>query len=195
VTGPGRIGVPGSGRAPGDFAVCRIGGAGGLAIGLGQWLNGAAAFARWEHALIYLGDGLCLQAEPGGAQIIARPVQPGDLWSTGLPQFELSTMQKLRVKREGLRLRGVGYSALDYLALAARRLHLPDAAVWPGPAHRVSLRRYIEASGHQICSQLVDHLRLRVGSHLFTDGRWEGYVTPWDIGLLLEQAGATEVGQ
>jgi hypothetical protein len=37
-----------------------------------------------------------------------------------------------------------------------------------------------------MCSQLADQCRADGGSHLFDDGRWPGYVTPLDIGLLLE---------
>lgn len=60
------------------------------------------------------------------------------------------------------------YSYEDYLALTAHRLHIPV----PG------LKDYISDSGHMICSQLVDHAAMLGGWHLFTDGRWEGYVTP-----------------
>jgi hypothetical protein len=67
--------------------------------------------------------------------------------------------------------RGVGYSFLDYDAIAAHRLHLPV----PG------LRAYIGSTGHLICSQLCDQAYADVGAHLYADGRWPGYVTPLDL--------------
>jgi hypothetical protein len=175
-------------RSPGDFAVCRIGGIGGIAIDFGEWLNGAKAFSHWDHALIYVDHGYCLQAEPGGAQIIDRPVLPGDLWSTGIPSLALSQAQQYMVPAVAETFRGTGYSWLDYGALAARRLHFPDWPVWPDDGKRVTLRKFIGSEHHWMCSALVDHVRARLGSHLFDDGRFEGYVTPYDLGQLIERA-------
>jgi len=179
-------------RQPGDFAVCRISGAGGIAIDFAEWLNGARAFSHWDHALVYVGDGKCLQAEPGGAEIVERPVLPGDLWSTGISSLALDAEQRAHVPVLAELYRGIGYSWLDYAALAAHRLHAPDLPLWPGNGRRVTLRKFIKASGHQMCSALVDSFRLQLGSHLFTDPpRWEGYVTPFDLGALLTMAGAS----
>jgi len=177
-------------RQPGDLCACRISGAGGIAIDFAQWLNGAKAFSHWDHVKVYVGDGKILQAEPGGAQIISQPVIPGELWSTGIPSLALSEEQQARVPALAETYRGIGYSALDYQALAAHRLHLPDLPVWPEPkpggGHRlVTLQDFIGATGHQMCSQLADDFRLRLGSHLFDDNRWPGYVTPFDIGDLI----------
>jgi hypothetical protein len=65
-------------------------------------------------------------------------------------------------------LKGIKYSFLDYGALAAHRLHIPA----PG------LRDFIADNGHMICSQMADEFYLRLGAHIFTDGRWAGDVTP-----------------
>lgn len=177
-------------REPGDICVCKIGGLGGPAVDFMEWLNGAAAFSHWDHVLAYVGDGKCLQAEPDGAQIIERPVLPGDLWSTGIPVFALTAGQQAMVPDVAQTFDGTGYSWLDYAALAARRLRIPNLPLWPDAGHLVTLRAFIKASGHEMCSMLVDAFRLRLGSHLFADGRWEGDVTPWDIGHLLAGAGA-----
>jgi len=183
-------------RQPGDLCVCRISGAGGIAIDFAQWLNGAKAFSHWDHVKVYVGGGKILQAEPGGAQIISQPVLPGELWSTGIPSLALSGEQQARVPALAEEYRGIGYSALDYQALAAHRLHFPDWPLWPGTpppegdGHRVTLQQFIKDTGHMMCSFLGDNFRLRLGSHLFADGRWEGYVTPFDIGqLILTAAG------
>jgi len=176
---------------PGDLCVCKINGAGGAAIDFAEWFNGAKAFSHWDHVRIALGDGMVLQAEPGGAQIVQHDPQPGELWSTGLRSLALDTAQQSQVWELGHQLQGTPYSALDYWALTAHRVHLPDWAIWLGTTagSRVTLQEYISDSGHQICSQLADYVRLRLGSHLFSDNRWPGYVTPFDIGKLILAAG------
>jgi hypothetical protein len=169
-------------RLPGDFAVCQISGVGGLGISVAE-LAIRGQYREWDHALAYLGQGMCLQAEPHGAQIVARPVRPGDLWSSGLPSLALTDTQQGLAWMTGQSLDGTPYSWLDYAALAAAGLHIPAP----------HLRAYIKASAHAMCSQLVDLFRLLLGSHLFTGEtpeRWEGDVTPWDLGHLLTQAGA-----
>ena len=176
---------------PGDLCVCRISGAGGIAIDFAEWFNGAKAFSHWDHVRIALGDGMILQAEPHGAVIVPHDPQPGELWSTGLPDLALDAAQKSQVQELGEQLKGTPYSALDYWALAAHKMHIPDWKIWPDTTAdaRVTLRQYIVTSGHQMCSQLADYFRLRLGSHLFDDGRWEGFVTPWDIGHRVAGAG------
>jgi len=178
-------------RLPGDFAVCRISGIGGIAIDFAEWLNGAKAFSHWDHALVYVGAGKCLQAEPGGAQIIERPVLPGDLWSTGLYSLGLSDEQQAMVPALAEEYKGIPYSWLDYAAIAAHRLHVPDWPLWPGthPRRLITLQTFIKSSRHYMCSALADNFRMRLGSHLFTDGRWEGMVTPYALGRVILAAG------
>lgn len=178
-------------RQPGDFAVCPIAGPGGLAIGAAEGFADVIArqmnfpaFTKWQHALVYVGGGRCLQAEPGGSRIVARPVYPDDLWSTGhitLPD----AARRLAAATAG-RWEGIPYSALDYLALAAHRLHAPDWPVWAQNGHRVSLQQFIKDQGHEICSQLVDAFLMSCGVHLFADYRWPGYVMPIDLGHVIE---------
>src|SRR5215471_14335604 len=78
---------------PGDFEVVHIAGLGGSLIHLGEMLNGSG-FADYEHARLYLGDGRCVQAEPGGATIV--PFDPNDhgRWSTGLFSIPPETRKK-----------------------------------------------------------------------------------------------------
>ena len=167
---------------PGDFEVVKISGVGGTLISFGQWLNGAAAFTTWDHARVYLGRGLWLEAEPSGARTVRLGERPslGGLCSAGVASLSLTAAQQAMVWDVGHALEGTPYSGLDYVALAARRLRIPAP----------HLRKFIADSHRAMCSQLVDLFRLQVGSHLFADGRWPGDVTPWDLGHLLEAAGA-----
>jgi hypothetical protein len=176
---------------PGDFGAVEISGVVGGLISFGEMLYGSKGFTKWEHALVYIGDGKCLQAEPGGSAIVTRGVRPGDIWSTGVIDIPDATRAKVPALAESMK--GIPYSGLDYVALAAHRLHVPDVPAWPGktPWHPVTLQTYIGDTGHMICSQLVDEFEERLGIHLFVNPpRWPGYVTPWDIGTLLVSKGA-----
>lgn len=146
----------------------------------------------WGHAgvasrRLSSGQLMIVQAEPGGAQEVPWPYENvPHLWSTGIlppcPLAANAAMHYAGFEPTGMaggwrKVReGVPYSFLDYVAIETHALHIP------GPG----LRSYIASTGHQICSQLTDQCRLDGGSHLFSDGRWPGYVSPLDIGLLLE---------
>lgn len=158
----------------GDFEVVHIDGAGGTLIHVGEILNGSG-FADFEHARLYLGDGKCVEAEPGGARIVPYDPHDGGLWSTGI--VTPSPAQRTQISKYGYQCDGIGYSAADYFALAARRLQF--GLLVPG------LRTYVASSGHMICSQLVDWCYMMAGFQLFDDGRWPGYVTPTDLAELI----------
>ncbi|PBC78896.1 hypothetical protein BX265_3687 [Streptomyces sp. TLI_235] len=166
---------PPSSRFPGDFAVVRMDGRVGRLIRIGQWLNGDG-FADYEHAFVYLGGGQLVEAQPGGAELRPLSVYDGRpaLWSTG--RYALTDAQRAAIVAAARGYIGVPYSAADYVALAAHRFHLPV-----GPL----IKGYVASSRHMICSQLVDQCYLDVGVHLFSDGRWPGYVTPADLAGLL----------
>lgn len=150
---------------PGDFAVVSVGGDAGRAIRFGEWLNGDG-FRDYEHAFIYLGDNQIVQAEPGGAAQTALGSYAQILWSTDV--IPLTDPQRKAICTAARGYVGVGYSALDYVALAAHRLRIPAP----------HLKAFIASTGHQICSQLVDQCYTDAGVHLFVDGRWPGFVTP-----------------
>lgn len=167
-----------------DFFLGPISGIGGLAIKIGQWANGDG-FVKIQHAGIYLGDGKTIEAMPGGAieGEIARFDLDSLVWSTGL--FDLTAEQRELICYFAKQDKGVGYSDLDYFALAAHRFHIPA----PG------LQHYIMTSGHMICSQLVDREYARAGVKLFDDGRWDGDVTPADLYKLLAQRQLYNISQ
>lgn len=154
---------------PGDFCVEHMPGTPGRLIRLGQWLAGDG-FADYEHAAVCVriatdGRPIVVQAEPGGAHIgFARR---DALWS----DLPLTETQRKAIVRAASGYIGTPYSWLDYVAIAAHRFRIPT----PG------LRRYIAATGHMICSQLVAQCYDDAGVHLFTDGRWPGSVTPADL--------------
>jgi hypothetical protein len=164
---------------PGDFAAVSLADDVARLISLGEWLNGDA-FAGYEHAIFYAGGqgDMILEAEPGGARLVPFHYDPQDcLWSSGLPGLGLNNTQRAIAYDTALHYRDIPYSFADYAALALHRLHVPA----PG------LRSFIGSTGHMICSQLVDRCRLDLGSHLFSDGRWPGYVTPADLAGLIER--------
>jgi cell wall-associated NlpC family hydrolase len=158
---------------PGDFAVVSVGGTPGRLIGLGERLNGAAAFSEYQHAFIYVGNGQVVQAEPAGAAYASVSPHTKTLWSSG--RIPLTASQRSAISRAARGYVGTPYSALDYLAIALHHWHLPIP----------HLRGYIASTGHMICSQLVDRCYQDAGVQLFADERWNGYVTPADLARLV----------
>lgn len=158
---------------PGDFGLVSISGVTGLAVRIGQYLNGDG-FSDFQHAFVVLDGERVLEAEPGGARIMPLTEYKGTnaVYST----WQLTDQQRAAIVDTALSLVGIPYSALDYLSLVLHRLHIRP----PG------LKRYIASTGHMICSQLVDHCYEQAGVHLFNDGRWSGDVTPGDMTVVLQ---------
>jgi hypothetical protein len=152
-----------------DVGLVRVNGPVGRLIRIGQWLLGDG-FSTWEHAFLVLPGGMLIEAQPGGA-VICPLSEYADRHVEYMSPAGMTDGQRLAVSAAALHYVGVGYSALDYLALAAHRLHLPI----PG------LRRWVASSRHMICSQLVDQAYADGGCALFSDGRWPSYVTPADL--------------
>lgn len=166
---------------PGDFAVVSVGGPPGWLIGLGERLNGSGASGDYQHAFIYAGRSPgfgpghdIIQAEPAGASWAALTPHGKTLWSTG--KIPLTGPQRVAIVKAAIGYVGTPYSALDYLAIALHHWRIPIP----------HLKAYIAATGHMICSQLVDQCYADAGVHLFSDNRWPGYVTPADLAQLLE---------
>lgn len=170
---------------PGSFFLTRIHGRTGWWVGIAQAVCGMPS--RWTHAGICLGDGKILQAQPGGAVIttveeslLGRPHIACDApirMTAAAMDLPVETRghyeAKLRADIVGLarKFQGTPYSFADYLALAALHLHLPSKRI----------RRYVQDSGHLICSALVDRVYDEVGIHLYDDGRLSGDVSPADL--------------
>jgi Uncharacterized distant relative of cell wall-associated hydrolases len=162
---------------PGDIALTRISGVTGKAIAAGQALIGDGAPV--QHAMIYVGAGYVVQAMPGGAEMVAladanEPV----IWSS--EAIPLTAAQRIKISSVARSLVGTPYSYADYLSIGLAAAHIRPRFV----------RDYVADSGHMICSQLVDYAHFLGGSHLFTDGRLAGDVTPGDLWKLLRSKGA-----
>lgn len=157
-----------SAPSPGDFGLVSISGIAGLGARIGQFLNGDG-WTDYQHAFLVLDNGQILEAEPGGARIV--PLSNYDGTNAIYSTWDLTDAQREAIVREARPLVGTPYSVLDYLSLAAHRLHIPAP----------HLRRYIADSGHMLCSQMVDEVYLRAGLHMYQDQRWSGDVTPGDL--------------
>ncbi len=173
---------------PGAFFMRRIEG------WTGRWVSAAQAFVRggsnFTHAGIILDDGQIIEAEPGGANIKTieslysyEPVMVSDapmqrwLDTTVFPQYlgareEMEWAKRAEIVNKARYLEGIGYSFLDYLALALAEFKLPG---W------TFVRDRVESSKRLICSALVDRAYSWGEVHLFDDGRLPGDVTPWDL--------------
>jgi len=159
--------------SPGRIGLTQIHGQVGFGIRVGQWLN-KSGFEDYEHAFLDLGDGNLIQAEPGGAQI--RPLsiyKPENIYWCDKIYARVPAAVRPRIAEEAKGFEGVKYSFLDYDAIALHRLGLDTA--W--------LERYIDSTGHMICSQLVNVSYIRGGHRIFPMTRWDGFVAPGDLYL------------
>lgn len=176
---------------PGDFVCIPVPGSLGVGIETGQFLaaklqHHPAELLPYEHAEVYVGQadrngpfGYTYSAYPnngkqGATGKHALPCAPRDLkgsiWSSGL--YDLTAMQRVSIVGWCQEHDDLRYSWADYGAIATHALHLPV----PG------LKSYIASSASMICSQYTDSAWGSGGGvHLFDDGRWPGYVTPWDL--------------
>lgn len=157
----------------GDIGCTTIDGEVGRLIRIGQFLLGSG-YRNVEHSFVFVGDGQIVEAEPGGARL--APLDEYD--SRLIVWLRCPDEHRQAVADAAKSLIGTPYSAADYFALALHRFHIPA----PG------LRRYIQSSGHLICSALADRAAEMGGWRIFRDGRWDGYVVPADLATLAEPA-------
>lgn len=158
---------------PGDFGLSKIGGVLGWWIGLGQFITGDAS--RYTHAFVVLDDQTVIEAMPGGAIITPLEKYKG---RAVFCNMDISSKKREVIVKEGRALEGTPYSFMDYLALALAHFGIRPKR----------LRKYIQNTGHMICSQLVDEVYRRAGVHMFNDGRLPQDVTPGDLAnYLIEQ--------
>lgn len=167
---------------PGSFFVVDVPGRAGWWIGVAQALAGNAS--RYKHSGLLLdADGTIVEGEPHGARLanIAEYAGHAVLICDGpilnLPAEEQADA-RARVVAEGRRRVGTPYSWLDYAAIGLLRAGAPGE--W--------LRRYVAASGHAQCAQLVDLIYRACDVHLFVDPvrREEGDVMPADLAAWAE---------
>lgn len=155
---------------PGQFGLVAISGTVGKLISIGQRLIGSGS--AYTHAFLVVDDGLAVTGQPGGAALV--PVEDAVAGrEVRYSDYLLSDPQRAGIVSAGRSLVGTPYSYVDYLAIAAARV-----------AHVDALERYVSATGHMICSQLVDEAYRRAGVELFP-GRIAGDVTPGDLARLI----------
>jgi hypothetical protein len=142
----------------------------GKGIRLGQWVNGDG-FENYQHAFTYVGYDQIIEAMPGGALLSRLDKYDPD----SVRWLQCPTQYGLDVASAALNYQGIPYSFLDYGAIALHRFHVSTDY----------LQTYIASTGHMICSQLADRAAMDGGWHLFSDERWEGFVTPLDIENLI----------
>lgn len=153
---------------PGDIGLVPIKGGVGLAIRLGQWLNGSG-FANYEHAFVFVGQGQIVEAEPDGARL------------ANLDEYDGRTIAWLRCPAEHRQavadaarsFIGRPYGFLDYAVIAAHHWHLPI----PG------LRRVASSTSTIICSALAV-AAARAGGWGLLGTEPVGFVTPDDLDKL-----------
>ena len=182
----------------GDFCCIPVPGGFGTAIEAGEYLaerlQGQPAYLRaYDHAEVYVGQpdadgpyGYTYSAYSNngiGTTTGKRPLPclpaalPGSIWSSGIIPLAQSQRDAIVAWCEAHPC--VPYSWPDYGAIALHALRIPA----PG------LKAYIAGTSSMICSQYTDSAYADTSVHLFSDGRWPGFVTPGDLaGLLLARA-------
>lgn len=170
---------------PGMIGLTQVHGQIGLGIRLGQWFN-KNGFENYEHSFLYLGGAAntILEAEPGGARFRSLNEYTSDsiYWCTNIynlilhgsaiPSLIPSYAGYISMYTAAEHYIGTPYSFLDYDALLMHRLHINV----PG------LKEYIATTDHMICSQMcADFYKKKLKTNIFTDGRWEGYITPGSL--------------
>lgn len=157
-----------SGPQSGDLGCTSIEGDVGFLIRVGQACLGLG-WRNTEHCFAYVGDGQIVEAEPGGARLAqlaeydARTV----VWVRCPDEYRDAVADAARA------LLGTRYSCADYLAIAARRFHIPGLG-WV--ARRTS---------SMICSTLCTVAARRGGWDLL-EPKLAGYVVPDDLAALAE---------
>lgn len=184
---------------PGDVIFPTIKGYAGALVGAGQILLGDATPSEWRvrHvAMVTQADdsdnddwptpAFIVQAMPGGAEEVPLT---DDSFASGFPilrpRYTLAVLgtggdnDPFREGRKNVvaanaarRYVGRPYSFADYAAIAGRHLFALK------PTDRTPFDNYVSATGHMICSQLVDQALTDAGYHLFDDGRIPQDVTP-----------------
>lgn len=155
-----------------------------------KWMAGSE-YHRHQDALLYIGDanpthpqGYAIAAYPDGAVKIAVPPeehQEGWAWS----DFNLNERQRSAIVAKAISLIGTPHSALDYFAIAAEKLGVPQG----------DHRAYLADPAHMVGSQLVEHCYAAAGIRLFTDTRIRGYVTMMDVITVIEHPENIDYGR
>lgn len=161
---------------PGDIGLGRNNTVGGWLIRIGDGIYSRRHKVEaqpYNHAVLALGDGRMIQAEPKGAQIVPLQASRFDWY-----RADLTDAQRAAVADQGALLEGTPYSWLDIAALTLRCLGW-DVLGRDGKLTMIGKR--INRNDRLVCSALVDYAYQRAGVQLFDDGRISGAVSPADL--------------
>jgi hypothetical protein len=161
---------------PGDFAVVKY--AQSPIEDMQMLIRGQRRYAKWEHAvvLVSLTPLEVVEATPQGAKRNPLAHRSEDVWwSSGSIVIPEENRSLVVAAADAYARLQVGYSYLDYLAIALHSYGIPSP----------HLKAFIASTGHMLCSQLVDRVELDGGIHLYDDGRWPGYVAPMHLAELI----------
>ena len=147
---------------PGDYGVVKTNGPLGKAIRVGT-------LSRWNHAVIYMGDGVIIEARPTGVKFGSIKEYPNIAWN----QHEYGLTDEKRTKIVNFAIDQIGkpYGYFDIFLILFRilGLKLPPAKFWVKLARR---------QGY-ICSELVAEAYGSAGYTL--SGKPDALVTPGDL--------------
>jgi len=155
----------------GDFFVVRTTGWAARLIQLGTW-------SKWNHAGIYIGDDMIIEARPQGVTLsdISKYDNHDILWSTSFePPFTEAEGEKLR--SFALNFVGHEYGVWSILATGFKCL---------GISLLPAIKR-AESENGVICSQLVAWIWSHMGRKLST--KQHALVTPKDLAIRLSEKG------
>lgn len=129
----------------GDIGIMRTPGFGAWWIRFFEALGGQPHDVN--HAVLYVGGGMCVSCEPKGAKL--RPIKrfPGTIWS----QFDLKEAQRVAIAHWAYEHIGTPYNFLDLAAIAwtilLGKLHLPIPRF---------VQHRLERTDRLQCAQLCD---------------------------------------
>lgn len=155
---------------PGDFFVVRT-------HGLAAQVIRAATRSAYNHAGIYLPDGMCVEAAPEGARYASADYGNDAIL---VSHILLSDLQRKMVCEAAKSFIGTPYGWVNIASVGALQYGL----------HPYFLRNYVEHTKELICSQLVDEAYWRAGIHLFQNENPERTpmdVTPGDLARLIRR--------
>lgn len=181
----------------GDFAAVATHNPATAPIEFGEWLYEHGTLwnrpdPTYQHAIAAylgnipsLGEDCIMEAEARGAVIVPYHYKEEDvLWSTENPHLDLTDGQRAQTHLIAHELEGLPYGWFSYPAMAIHRLHIPFPF----------LKWYMQSHRSAICSALADLFRQQYHPpfQLFDDGRWNGFVDPYDIGEVIRTYGYTQ---
>jgi len=147
---------------PGDFGVVKTNGIVGKLIRVGT-------ASRWNHAFIYIGDGVIVEANPSGVALSPANKYPKIAWNQ---HDTLSPYQREEIVDRAIREVGKPYAFLDIAALFFRIIGLrfirPNA-FW----------KKLASTQSWFCSELVAHCYREAGLTLIN--KKDDLVTPGDL--------------